>query len=148
MFAKKFLVYRYVAQSGPSLIQLYEFPFVCESPTAIGIALKLVSVVPRYPILWSSCFIVCFLPPTSCRLWAFAKGILPAHTPEDTIEMGNRAPSSLRHHSSERKPQGQFCAYLVQLMTPTGYSVSKFSSLRTLSISTPLHTPSIPSCIG
>lgn len=32
---------------------------------------------------------------TSLRSWAFDSGIHSAHTPEETMLMGNRAPSSL-----------------------------------------------------
>lgn len=33
--------------------------------------------------------------PTSLRLWAFERGIWPAQTALETMEMGNLAPSSL-----------------------------------------------------
>jgi len=72
--------------------------------------------------------------------------MLPAQTPEESIEMGKRAPSSLG--------DGLACvvvvvsggaAYFVQLTTPTGYSVSTQLSASTFSISTHAVTPSMPS---
>jgi len=102
---------------------------MCSSKCAAkGIASKLAGIDPRYPILSSSDLTVASPPPTSRILWASSRGIAPAHTPEAIMEIGNRAPSSF-----------------VQLITPTGNSVSIRLSSSTLSISTPASTPKMPS---
>lgn len=43
----------------------------------------------------SSDFMVAVPPPTSRRLWARSSGMSPDQTPEATMELGKRAPSSL-----------------------------------------------------
>ncbi len=43
----------------------------------------------------SSPFMVAPPPPTSSRLWTRSSGSSSAQTPDDTMLMGNRAPSSL-----------------------------------------------------
>lgn len=65
---------------------------------------------------------------TERREWAWERGIEPAQTPDETMLMGKRAPSSF-----------------VQLTTPMGNSVSMEWAARVRSMETPAVTPRMPS---
>ena len=83
---------------------------------------------------------------TSRRLCAMESGMLLAQAPEESMEMGKRAPSSLGDGlACVAVVSGRGAAYFVQLTTPTRYSVSTQLSAGTFSISTPAVTPSMPS---
>ena len=83
---------------------------------------------------------------TSRRLCAVESEMLPAQTPEESIEMGKRGPSSLEDRLLALLLfLGGRAAYFVQLTTPAGHSVSTQLSASTFSISPPAVTPSMPS---